>query len=67
VTFGGNAKILGGLGNDSLFLGIEPLSGDANTKAMFNGALNVVDGGAGLDFFDPASGQFTGVTPVNWT
>jgi hypothetical protein len=67
VTFNGNAKILGGLGNDSLFLGIEPLTGDANTKVVFSGAINLVDGGAGLDFFDAASGQFTGVTPVNWT
>lgn len=68
VTFTGKAKITAGAGNDSLFLGLAQgvFGGDNNSKAVFNTTTSVVDGGLGLDFFDATSGQFTGVTPVNW-
>jgi len=66
VAFTGNAKILGGTGNDSLFLGVDLADGDANTKVTFGGSKNLVDGGLGINIFDAASGQFTGVTPINW-
>jgi hypothetical protein len=67
VTFTGNAKILAGLGNDTLSLGLDVGSGgDVNSRAVFNGLTDVIDGGLGIDFFDAASGQFTGATPTGW-
>jgi hypothetical protein len=68
TTFTGVAKILGGAGNDTLLLGLDPLAGgDTNSRAVFtSGLANLVDGGLGLDFFDVASANVTGVTPTGW-
>jgi len=66
VTFNGTAKILAGIGDDELFLGLDAGSGgDANSRVAFNGRGNVVDGGDGFDF-DSGTGQFTGVTLTGW-
>lgn len=68
TTFTGTAKILGGAGNDTLSLGLDPsVGGDLGSKVAFtSGLLNVIDGGLGLDFFDVASANVTGVTPTGW-
>jgi hypothetical protein len=67
VTFTGNAKILGGAGNDTLLLGMDPgAGGDANSRAVFNGLTDVIDGGLGIDVFDTGSAQFTGASPIGW-
>jgi hypothetical protein len=67
VTFSGTAKILAGTGDDSLFLGLDAGSGgDANSRVVFSGPGNIVDGGDGIDFFDSVTGQFSGVTPIGW-
>jgi len=58
VTFTGQAKILGGLGNDLLLLGLaQPPAntGDANSKARFLTPGSQVDGGLGLNSMDPDS------------
>lgn len=67
VTFAGTAKIQAGVGNDFLLLGVDAGSGgDANSKAVFNGAGSFIDGGVGFDTFDPSSAQFSGLTPASW-
>jgi hypothetical protein len=67
VPFTGNAKILAGKGNDSLFLGLDAAAGgDANSRVSFLGLRNTVDGGDGIDFFDDTTDQAAGVTPIGW-
>jgi hypothetical protein len=68
VTFTGVTKLLGNTGDDALFLGLDAGSGgDAGTKVAFNVALNdIVDGGAGFDFFDSGTADFTGTTVTGW-
>lgn len=66
-TFVGKAKITAGAGNDAVFLGLAvSAGGDAVSKVTFNDNTSVVDGGLGLDFFDPTSSQFTGAVTPNW-
>jgi hypothetical protein len=70
TTFTGLTKITAGAGNDSLFLGLAqgaPNNGDANSRVVFSTPGSVIDGGLGLDFFDPTSAQFTGAATPNWT
>ena len=64
VQFNGSVKILAGVGNDLLFLGLNP--GDSGTQALFNAAVDLIDGGLGIDTFGSLSSNFTGVTPVNF-
>jgi hypothetical protein len=69
VTFGAKSKIGAGTGNDVLMLGLEnsvAAGGDANSRAAFMGTGHVLDGGLGLNFYDAASGQSSGVTPTGW-
>ena len=67
VQFTGKAKILAGIGNDTLLLGLAVGSGgDGTSKAVFTDTTSVLDGGLGLNDFDAASGQFMGVTPIHW-
>jgi hypothetical protein len=67
VSFTGLAKIKAGLGNDTLLLGLAAGSGgDADSRARFFAAGNIVDGGDGLDTFNVAASQFIGVTPAGW-
>lgn len=69
VTFSAKAKILAGTGNDVLALGLEnsmAAGGDQFSRADFVGTGHVVNGGLGLNFYDAASGQSTGVTPTGW-
>jgi hypothetical protein len=69
VAFNTTAKITAGVGNDTLLLGLatDPLvGGDLNTRAVFLGAGNVVEGGFGLDLYDPSMGQSNGATPTGW-
>jgi len=70
VRFFGKAKILGGLGNDFLALGLANdvvIGGDANTQAQFSVPTSLVDGGLGFDSMDP-DGQLAPGTAivVNW-
>ena len=69
VSFAVKSRIAAGAGNDLLALGLENsvgAGGDANSRAEFLGAGHVVDGGLGLNFYDAASGQSSGVTPIGW-
>jgi hypothetical protein len=68
VTFTGTAKILAGIGDDTLILGLKQGApgGDANSRAVFNGLSNVLDGGTGVDQYDATTAEFTGVVPVGW-
>ena len=64
VRFVGKAKILGGLGNDFLALGLakDPLvGGDDNTHPDFTVPTSLVDGGLGVNTLDP-DGQFNSAT-----
>jgi hypothetical protein len=76
VTFNGKATIQAGAGNDTLRLGLAPGSGgDANSKAVFSGTGNKIDGGAGFNTFDgltpgQSPSQYTGLSAgdfLNWT
>jgi hypothetical protein len=69
VAFNATAKITAGIGNDTLLLGLDQdptVGGDANTRAVFLGLANVVEGGTGLDLYDASSGQSNGATPTGW-
>lgn len=68
VTFIGTAKILAGTGDDKLLLGVKQgaAGGDPNSRAVFSGLANVVDGGTGVDQFDPTTAEFSGVVPTGW-
>jgi fibronectin-binding autotransporter adhesin len=70
VTFAKKTKILAGAGNDTLFLGLANdivVGGDAHTKVVFTDPTSVVDGGTGVNDFDPTTAQFSPTTvAVNW-
>ena len=68
VIFRTKSRIVGGTGNDLLGLGLDSVSsgGDANSRVDFLGIGHFVDGGLGINFYDAASGQSSGVTPTGW-
>jgi hypothetical protein len=68
VTFTGKATITAGAGNDTLFLGLDAADGgDTNSKVVFMDPTSIVDGGTGLNSFDPSTAQFTPTGVVkNW-
>jgi hypothetical protein len=64
VFFTGSTKILAGIGNDTLLLGLN--DGDPDSRVRFLGAVNTVDGGDGIDSFNVGAGDFVGVSPTGW-
>jgi hypothetical protein len=67
VTFTGKVTITAGVGNDTLFLGVDVADGDVNSKVVFMDGTSIIDGGTGINNFDPSSAQFTPTGVVtNW-
>jgi hypothetical protein len=69
VVFTGKATIKAGSGNDSMFLGLDPttMGGDGTSNATFSDPTSSIDGGTGLDTYEPADGQATGLNQTpNW-
>ena len=69
VAFTGKATIKAGIGNDTLYLGLDLISmgGDGTSLATFATPTSSIDGGTGLDTYEPGDGQVTGLTLVpNW-
>ena len=67
VTFGGKARILAGAGNDFLLLGVAVAAGgDGTSKATFTDPTSLIDGGLGLNDFDPTTSQTNLTNLPNW-
>jgi len=68
ITFTGLVKILAGVGNDTLLLGLDPIGsgGDATSNAIFSNLFSIIDGGIGLNDFDLGASQFSGADTPNW-
>jgi len=70
VTFTGHVKILAGVGNDTLFLGVGG-DGDTTTSVVFTDPTSTIDGGLDgghpLNSYDPATADTSPVVLLNWS
>jgi hypothetical protein len=67
TTFVGKAKFIAGTGNDVLSLGVAVAAGgDANSAVVFTDPTSSVDGGLGLNDFDPTTAQVNSFVLLNW-
>jgi hypothetical protein len=67
VLFNGLTNLLGNTGNDTLFLGKATGAPGADSKSAVQfAASSIVDGGLGLNVFDPTTAQTSGQTIKHW-